>query len=468
MPKPDLLKLAVEKRQRLFYSILILLISQISTAQPSTPKFDTYQYINSRQFSPIGQSPIPNQGKPIIANDPYAEQNRKILQGAGMTVPGPTNSPSQESEDDPEERGNHPNITITSYPTINAFQANFQEFLQLNPDSFSITKAVYLSESAFYDNSTLPSFKAFQLAIGKRTELVKQILRKEGLDEKHNVSLNYAIQKLYNSSNVYFDSSTGHNYWVEKMKYDFDDFMGDSDWTKMYVNKLLHTGSGQCHSLPLLYLCVAEHLHAKAYLSLAPNHSFIQYFDSAGNRYNFETTNGYLVSQTWLAGSNFVTAGAIRNKTYLDTLSSRRLYAQCLADLLLSYLMKVRHYDEFSDRIVKAILNVDPVNTTALMEQTNLKYLIYQRELQAAGNPPQHDYGKYPRVYNVFEDYQLCQRKVEQTGFEEMPKEMYQQWLKTLDSERGKQENQREQERVEHELKKIKGTRQKIINNNSQ
>jgi len=280
------------------------------------------------------------------------------------------------------------------------------------------------------------------------------------------MSLNYAIQKLYNSSNVYSDSSTSHNYLVGKMKYDFDDFMGDNDWTKMYVNKVLHTGSGQCHSLPLLYLCIAEQLHAKAYLSLAPNHSFVQYFDQVGNRFNFETTNGHLVSQAWLAGSNFVTASAIKNKTYLDTLSSRRLYVQCLADLLLSYLMKMKHYDDFSDRLTKTILNVDPANVTALMEETNLKYLIFQRELKAAGNPIQQDYIKFPGLYNSFKEYQMWRWNVEQTGYKEMPKEMYQEWLKTLETEKRKLENQQEEQRMEHEIQKLKTMPQKLILNN--
>jgi hypothetical protein len=67
MPKPTLQKLAVEKRKRLLYRTFLLMGSQISTGQPSTPKFDTYQYMTSGQFSTIGQSSIHSQGKPITA-----------------------------------------------------------------------------------------------------------------------------------------------------------------------------------------------------------------------------------------------------------------------------------------------------------------------------------------------------------------------------------------------------------------
>jgi hypothetical protein len=88
--------------------------------------------------------------------------------------------------------------------------------MQLNPDSLSIIRAVYLSESAFYNQSALPAFQQFEIAIKKRSELVRQIMKNENLDQKDNISINYAIQRLYNSSNVYFDASTGQNYLVGK------------------------------------------------------------------------------------------------------------------------------------------------------------------------------------------------------------------------------------------------------------
>ena len=122
---------------------------------------------------------------------------------------------------------------------------------------------------------------------------------------------------MFSQNNIYYDTKTKKEFVAKKIAYDFDDFDGEKDWTKMFVTKLLQTNSGQCHSLPLLYLCIAEQLHAKAYLSLAPNHSFIQYFDSKGERKNFETTNGNLVNIIWLMQSNAISSIALKNKTYL-------------------------------------------------------------------------------------------------------------------------------------------------------
>lgn len=51
------------------------------------------------------------------------------------------------------------------------------------------------------------------------------------------------------------------------IRYDFEDYMGAKDWSKMFVSKLLKTGSGQCHSMPLLYLMLAEEMNTEAYLA---------------------------------------------------------------------------------------------------------------------------------------------------------------------------------------------------------
>lgn len=55
------------------------------------------------------------------------------------------------------------------------YQQHLDQLLQLNPDGFSIIKAVYLTESAWYDNP--PSFEAFENKIKKYATAVKQLLQ---------------------------------------------------------------------------------------------------------------------------------------------------------------------------------------------------------------------------------------------------------------------------------------------------
>jgi|GEM_PF-6378361 len=63
------------------------------------------------------------------------------------------------------------------------------------------------------------------------------------------------------------------------MRYDFVDFWGREDTRKVFVTKLLATNSGQCQSLPQLYLILAEELGTTAYLAFSPEHSYIKFQD---------------------------------------------------------------------------------------------------------------------------------------------------------------------------------------------
>ncbi|MFM7856963.1 MAG: hypothetical protein ACKO96_34825, partial [Flammeovirgaceae bacterium] len=46
--------------------------------------------------------------------------------------------------------------------------------------------------------------------------------------------------------------------------YDFEDFWGREDLRKTFVSKLMKTGTGNCHSLPLLFLILAEEVGVEA------------------------------------------------------------------------------------------------------------------------------------------------------------------------------------------------------------
>ena len=272
--------------------------------------------------------------------------------------------------------------------SLAATQSYKQAFLQLgrlDPNNFSITNAVYLVENAYYDNQM--RFDRFNSMLQDRVRVVKQLLKREGLSTKNNLALNYGIQKLYQQQIPFTDS--GKSYVELPFKYDFDDFMGEKDYRKMFVSKMLATNTGQCHSGPLNYLCIAEQLGAKAYLSLAPQHSYIQFRDNAGRLQSFETTNGRVVSDKWLIHSGYITSAALKNNTYLDTLSSRQLYAQMLGDLLLGYMAKFHKYDAFADQLRQAVLQVNPNNLTALIVGARQAVINAKSEWQKAGSPKQ-------------------------------------------------------------------------------
>lgn len=139
---------------------------------------------------------------------------------------------------------------------------------------FSIRRAVFLVENA-YKNSTL-NYKKFTSQINGRVNVCKSLMKANGIRSNNNLGKNYVIQKMFSEKVIIYKNDTVISKVYKPFRYDFNDFMGTKDWSNMFVSKLLSTGSGQCHSLPLTYLCIAEGLNAKAYLSFAPEHSYIR------------------------------------------------------------------------------------------------------------------------------------------------------------------------------------------------
>jgi hypothetical protein len=421
-------------QHRIIISIVAIFICIKTTAQPRVPKpsFDNFLTL-STQNSQLKQQTSNN-----IFNDPNAGtnmplgmtaadvQNQVNLQAMQQMGVGQTNTNYRQNQiqqlqefKNGEAKGRYSN-------SLANFQSYLSQLLQLNPDNFSITKAVYLSEAVFYDKPF--TYDQFLKAIQQRASFVKQILKQEGMSIKKGFAVHYAIQKLF-SQNCVINQANNKQVVIRKIEYDFEDFFGDNDYSKMFVTKLLQTNSGQCRSMPLLYLCIAEQLKTKAWLSLALQHSFIKFIDKKGNLSNFEATNGHTVSTTWLLQSNAISSIALKNKTYLDTLSSRKLFSQCLADFQMVYLVK-NGYDDFTDNINKQILAIDSSNMNALMYNSNIATFKYKQLQKQNKNAV--------AVSQALAEMQQAQQKVNDLGYQDMPKEQYIQWLKSIEVEKAK------------------------------
>jgi hypothetical protein len=438
------------KARRLLFTLLFLAYSSTLFPQISIPTFKSFQPVEPGKSSQMQQSPLfQQQGmKSILPNDPYEQQNKRIRQQSAINAAQLQRSPNSYLSG--EEREDQEYLYKVR---SDIYQSYFNRLLQMSPDDFSITKAVYLTESAWYDDP--PSFEAFEDKIRKYATAVKQLLQREGLNIKNNTAINYGVQQLYRKDNTYYDKRSGKTYRLPKLAYDFNDYRGDKDFRNMFVDKLLNTGKGQCHSLPLLYLCIVELLGGKAYLSLSPNHSFIQHFDGSGKRYNFETTNGNHVTESWMMQSSFVSAVALANKTYLDTLSDRQLYAHVLGDLLLEYSVELG-YDAFTDVLMDKIQKIDPGNMRALIEKANIAKRELNSIIRESGYPPASEMKQYPRIEQAYYKMRGAYKIIDDMGYQEMPPEIYQRWLKSMEEEAQKQQAEQVYNKLMQELKKLK------------
>lgn len=211
-------------------------------------------------------------------------------------------------------------------------------------ENLSLASAYFISEDVWGDNYLTE--KEYQAEIAKSADYIKKWLNQNGYDMNDNVALNTGIQKFMsgtlsvtsgnnNKDGSYALQTTTH----QPFKYDYTDFAGEKDVRNFFVTKAFATGTGQCNSLPAVYMVLAEALHAKAYMSMAPQHAFIKY-PINGSMQNYEATSNTYISDRWYEDNLFISPEAKRNNIFMDTVNTRQLIANCAIDMAMVYMRR--------------------------------------------------------------------------------------------------------------------------------
>jgi len=224
-------------------------------------------------------------------------------------------------------------------------------------------------------------------------------------------------------------------------RYDFNDFWGRQDYSNMFVTKLLRTSSGQCHSLPLLYKMLADQLGVKTYISMAPNHTFISVNDGRGGLYRYETTNGHFTTDAFYMSTGYIKAGALKQRTYLDTLTLRENIACQLVDLAGGY-EHYYGYDEFVKKCADLALKYYPQDMQGRLLAHNVALARFVKPWKAAGQPSPEVARTLPQLQPYMAEVERWNRALADVGFEEMPPEQYNKWLNALEQEKARQTSQ--------------------------
>lgn len=224
------------------------------------------------------------------------------------------------------------------------------------------------------------------------------------------------------------------------LTYDFEDFFGEKDWTKMFVSKLLSTRSGNCHSLPYLYKILAEDLGVSANLALAPNHIYIKHKSISTGWYNTELTSAAFPIDAWLMASGYIHLDAIQNSIYMKALSDQESIVLCLIDLAEGYKQKtLAHADPaFILKCVNTALVYFPnyINALILKAET-----LKQLHTDFVHENPSPDQATKDKATKMFLDMQNLYVQIHELGYRQMPKKMYMQWLVELKVEKNKYQN---------------------------
>lgn len=293
----------------------------------------------------------------------------------------------------------------------------------------SVKRAVFLTENAYYENKI--KFSEFDQAIKAIAATCRQMIRSQGYPADNNLVKVMTLFQFFTDTTFVINPVNGKKTKHSPFTYDFEDYGGYKDWTKMFVTNVLSKGSGQCHSLPMLFLVCCEELGAKAYLSFSPNHTFIRYSDNSGRLRNIELTNGRLTSDSWILGSGYIKSEALKSKIYLDTLDTKRVVAQCLEDLAMGYTVKYG-YDDFVLKVLDTSLAYYPNNINTILLKSNYYTYLFNYIATQKGKPTLEKILLDNRAKVVYDKRNELYEWEDNNGFAEMPAEAYQNWLKSV------------------------------------
>ncbi len=200
--------------------------------------------------------------------------------------------------------------------------------------------------------------------------------------------------------------------------YDFSDPEGKSVQGKLLSNYLL-TRKGNCVSMPILMLLLADRMGLDVALSYAPAHSLMKFTETeTGKTYNVEATSGGGYSRDeWYQKTMQVTDEEIKSEVYLQKLS-RKETAYSIADLLVDHYVKIKAYEKALD-FSKKFLEENPNSVHFMLRVGSCYAKIFGAEFdkyERMSDVPPKD---RPRLHFLKEQNQKYFQMAEARGWRE-------------------------------------------------
>jgi hypothetical protein len=307
----------------------------------------------------------------------------------------------------------------------------------------SIADALYSIEAA-YGNVYL-SKEEYDERIRKSRMFIQAWMQQHGLEQGNEENVHYAIQSFMGESleikQAYEELKTRTTKHAP-FYYDYIDFKGEKDFRNYFVTKCWATGTGQCNSLPGIYLILAEQLGAEVYLCFAPQHSYIKYKDSKEGMHSYEPTSHWKISDKWYIEHMGISREAVINGIYLDTLNREMIVANCMLDLAHGYMQKFGVGDgSFVEKCIGTAMayfphgnNINAYFLISSMLAHRLEALLYEHGIR--------DLDRIDEVEGARELYDALMKNeviIKALGYEDMPEEMYMQMMEEYEF-KGKQQ----------------------------
>lgn len=318
-----------------------------------------------------------------------------------------------------------------------AFYSAYEEINSMlnGNDSLSLSRTVFLVENAWHNNKY--EYKDYQKGIKASIDFCNKKIQEEKLDKNDNLVKNMMLFR-YISDTLQINGNKSQVHYP--IKYNYDDYDSQINYDSHFVTTLMQTGIGQCHSMPLYYLVLAEEIGAEAYWAFSPHHSFVKIQDRRGNWHNLELTCKAILSDAHYMNSSYIKAEALQNKIYLEPMDKTNVVAEMLLELARGYYEKYGLDDFYlqcidtAKQYLKNDLNAKILRSTYETRLTlTLAYLL---------NAPKPEQMKElsPESYRHYELMQSQYKEIDDMGYEELPVSIYALWLDHIAKEKQKSE----------------------------
>jgi regulator of sirC expression with transglutaminase-like and TPR domain len=185
---------------------------------------------------------------------------------------------------------------------------------------------------------------------------------------------------------IYASGAWNHD---RAFRYDLDDRLGTRIGSRV-ISNYVRTRKGNCVSMPILFMMVADRMGLKVRLAAAPLHLFVRYTDPEGKDHNLEATSGgHEARDEWYRKNLPMSDRAVASGIYMRTLGKRETVA-AMASSVLDFLMAERRYRE-AEEVADAILAANPRDSYAMVKKGSAVAGLMQAEY----------YGRYPNPAQI-------------------------------------------------------------------
>ena len=436
------------KTSLLTFFIFQFITSTAQITQPPTPTTTGFQPVNVNPNNELKK----NKPTTTIPNVHHQQQNKQAEQRKEIDLLKQEIAKHNKVVQQPKQKVK-PIDTNAYKRDLQTFENALQQLKTLakNP-SATLEDAFYITESAF--GKPYLSKQEYTNQINKSVSFIQTWMKQNNINPNDNEAKHLAIQKFMSEPLTVGESigSKEHGVVLKTKQhlpffYDYNDYQAEQDYRNFFVTKALATGGGQCNSMPMVYLLLAEKLNAPTYLTFAPQHSFIKYQNNDGSITNYEATSNWHINDLWYQENLFISPEAIKSGIYMDTLNKQKIIAQCMLELATQYTYKIPFIldrGEFikkclweSDRYYPKQNNINAYFLYSIYLKGSLQYFLYDHNITNLDQIKNNEF-----AYSLQKEYQQNEAYIKELGYQDMPKEMYENMLKQHENK-----NQQQQKR---------------------